>query len=116
MENTPQTQHRLLRRTKLEQKIGLSRSTIYARLDKKSPHYDPTFPLPIILGVASIAWVEAEIENWVASRIAARLDRETDSISIASEEKKTARAKARAVAKANKTTSAKPNTLNLKGA
>lgn len=62
--------HRLLRRRQLEQVIGLSRSTIYARLDKNSPHYDPTFPKPITLGSMSVAWVEAEIQSWIASRIA----------------------------------------------
>ena len=61
--------HRLLRRKQVEQAIGLSRSTIYARLDKNSPHYDPTFPRPITLGSMSVAWVEAEIQNWIASRI-----------------------------------------------
>ena len=62
--------HRLLRRKQVEQAIGLSRSTIYARLDKNSPHYDPTFPRPISLGSMSVAWVEAEIFQWIASRIA----------------------------------------------
>ena len=62
--------HRLLRRKQVEQAIGLSRSTIYARLDKKSPHYDPTFPRPISLGVMSVAWVEAEVQEYIAQRIA----------------------------------------------
>jgi prophage regulatory protein len=62
--------HRLLRRKQVEQAIGLSRSTIYARLDKHSPHYDPTFPKPITLGSTSVAWIEAEIQQWIASRIA----------------------------------------------
>lgn len=62
--------HRLLRRKQVEQAIGLSRSTIYARLDPKSPQYDPTFPKPITLGSMSVAWIEAEIQNWIASRIA----------------------------------------------
>lgn len=62
--------HRLLRRKQVEQAIGLSRSTIYARLDKKSPHYDPTFPKPITLGSMSVAWIESEIQNWIACRIA----------------------------------------------
>lgn len=62
--------HRLLRRKQVEQAIGLSRSTIYARLDKNSPHYDPTFPSPISLGSMSVAWVEAEINEWIAARIA----------------------------------------------
>lgn len=71
-DSTPQgaIAHRLLRRKQVEQAIGLSRSTIYARLDKRSPHYDPTFPKPITLGSMSIAWVESEIQNWIASRIA----------------------------------------------
>jgi prophage regulatory protein len=62
--------HRLLRRKQVEQAIGLSRSTIYARLDPKSPHYDPTFPKPITLGSMSVAWIEAEIQSWIALRIA----------------------------------------------
>lgn len=33
--------------------------------------YDPTFPPPIKLGVRSVAWVEAEIDRWVLSRIEA---------------------------------------------
>lgn len=41
---------RILRRKQLEDRTGLSRSTIYARLNPKSPNYDPTFPRPIELG------------------------------------------------------------------
>lgn len=63
--------HRLIRRKQVELAIGLSRSTIYARLDPKSPHYDSDFPKPISLGSMSVAWVEAEIQSWIASRIAA---------------------------------------------
>lgn len=72
MAQTPQgaTAHRLLRRKQVEQAIGLSRSTIYAMLDKNSPHYDPTFPKKITLGSMSVAWVEAEIQSWIALRIA----------------------------------------------
>lgn len=62
--------YRLLRRKQVEQAIGLSRSTIYAMLDKNSPHYDPTFPQKITLGSMSVAWVESEIQSWIASRIA----------------------------------------------
>ena len=63
-------QHRLLRRKQVEQILGLSRSTIYCRMDKKSPHYDPAFPLPISLGKTSVAWVEAEVQEYIARRIA----------------------------------------------
>ena len=63
--------HRLIRRKQVEQAIGLSRSSIYARLNEKSHHYDPTFPKPIRLSDSSVAWIESEIQNWIESRIAA---------------------------------------------
>ncbi len=66
------TVHRLLRRKELEQSIGLSRSAIYARLDKNSPHYDPTFPRPVNLGSKAVAWVLADVEGWINARIAER--------------------------------------------
>lgn len=63
--------YRLLRRKQVEQAIGLSRSTIYARMDKSSPQYDPTFPTPISLGNSmSVGWIAAEVEAWIESRIA----------------------------------------------
>lgn len=63
--------YRLLRRKQLEQAIGLSRSTIYARMDENSPQYDPTFPTPISLGNSmSVGWIASEVEAWVESRIA----------------------------------------------
>lgn len=68
--NYPAPTHRLIRRKQLEQAIGLSRSSIYARLDKNSKHYDATFPAPVRLGPMSVAWVEAEIQAWIEKRIA----------------------------------------------
>ena len=65
----PAPAHRLIRRKQLSQVIGLSRSTIYARLDKKSKYYDGTFPAPVKLGSMSVAWVEAEIQDWINNRI-----------------------------------------------
>ena len=64
--------HRLLRRKQIEQLFGISRSTIYARLDPKSKQYDPAFPKPIQLGTftTSIAWVEAEAQAYIAHLIA----------------------------------------------
>lgn len=69
------TAHRLLRRTELEQVLGISRSTIYARLDPKSRHYDPDFPKPIKLGVTSIAFVESEAQDYISQLIAERAER-----------------------------------------
>lgn len=64
--------HRLLRRKQIEQLFGISRSTIYARLDPKSKQYDPDFPKPIKLSASSdsVAWVEAEAQDYIAHRIA----------------------------------------------
>lgn len=70
--NIPQSAHRLLRRKQIEQLFGISRSTIYARLDPKSKQYDPSFPRPIQLGASTplVAWVEAEAQAYIAHLIA----------------------------------------------
>lgn len=74
MKTSPQGEnpHRLLRRKQVENLLGISRSTIYARLDPKSKNYDPSFPSPIRLtaSTTSIAWVEAEVQDYIAHRIA----------------------------------------------
>lgn len=64
--------HCLLRCKQLQQESGLSRSTIYAKLDSKSSHYDPTFPKPIKLGARSIAFIQSEVQEWIEKRIASR--------------------------------------------
>ena len=51
--------------------MGISKSSIYARLDKKSPHYDPAMPRPIKIGATSIAFVESEINAYIDHMIAA---------------------------------------------
>jgi prophage regulatory protein len=66
---------RLLRRRQIEQLFGISRSTIYARLDPNSKQYDPAFPKPIHLNMksgtsGSIAWVESEAQAYIAHLIA----------------------------------------------
>lgn len=63
---------RILRRPKVEQKIGLSRSAIYERLDPESRYYDPGFPKPISLGHGKnppVGWIEAEIDQWLNAQI-----------------------------------------------
>lgn len=44
---------------------GLSRSTIYAKLDPKSTQFDPRFPKQIRLGAGSVGWNMAEILVWL---------------------------------------------------
>lgn len=50
----------ILRRKQVESRTGLSRSTIYLRMQ------NGTFPKPIRLGPRAVGWVESEIENWLA--------------------------------------------------
>ena len=72
-ENTAMTQtskpnKKLLRIRKVVDLTGISKSYIYM-LAKKNE-----FPQPIELvpGGSSVAWVEAEIQEWISSRIQAR--------------------------------------------
>jgi prophage regulatory protein len=58
----------ILRMPQLTKKTGASRSSIYDWLNPKSPRFDPTFPVPVKLSGASIGWIEAEVDAWLASR------------------------------------------------
>ena len=51
---------------------GLSSTTIYDMLDKRSNRYDPTFPIQVKLSKGRVAWVESEVAQWIESKIAAR--------------------------------------------
>ena len=54
----------ILRRKQVENRTGLSRSTIYARIASG------TFPSPINLGGGrAVGWLESEIDTWLKSRI-----------------------------------------------
>lgn len=71
MTNSHQPVIAILRRRVLETRVGLSRSTIYDKINPKSPRYDPSFPKPIRLGGFAVGWVESEVQSWLKSQIAA---------------------------------------------
>lgn len=52
---------------------GLSSTTIYDMLDKRSNRYDPTFPIQVKLSKGRVAWVDSEIAQWLEDKIAARV-------------------------------------------
>ena len=54
-----------LRRRTVETKTGLSRSTIYARIAAG------TFPKPVRIGLRSVAWLQSDVEQWMADQVAA---------------------------------------------
>lgn len=58
---------KVLRIKDLISKVGMARSTIYDRLNPKSPRYDCSFPKPIKLGLSAIGWLEHEVDEWLAS-------------------------------------------------
>ncbi|MCB1943977.1 MAG: AlpA family transcriptional regulator, partial [Candidatus Accumulibacter sp.] len=45
-------------------RTGLSRSTIYLRIA------DGSFPRPVSLGPRAVGWLESEVDDWLASRVA----------------------------------------------
>lgn len=55
--------NRLLRRRDVELKTGKSRSAIYAGIS------NGTFPAPVAIGDRSVAWLEAEVDAWIAARL-----------------------------------------------
>jgi prophage regulatory protein len=56
----------LIRREEVERLTALSRSRIYDLMKQDS------FPKPVRLGAMSVAWIHAEIIEWIAARIADR--------------------------------------------
>lgn len=59
---------RFLRLPEVLDRTGLSRSTIYVRLDQGR------FPRPVSLGARAVGWIEAEVDEWIRERIAASRD------------------------------------------
>ncbi len=55
----------LIRRKEVERLTALSRSGIYDLMSRDK------FPKPVALGANSVAWLEVEIHQWIAERIAA---------------------------------------------
>ncbi|WP_374990710.1 helix-turn-helix transcriptional regulator [Enterobacter kobei] len=49
--------------------LGISRSSIYEKLNPKSRYYDADFPKPIRLGAASVGWRSTSVNEWIASRV-----------------------------------------------
>ena len=60
----------IVRLPELIKRIGLSRSSIYARINT-----DPTFPQPLSLGGRSVGWISEEVDAWLENRAADRTSR-----------------------------------------
>jgi prophage regulatory protein len=55
---------RLLRLPEVQSIIGLRRSEIYRRIRTG------TFPAPIRLGTNAVAWLQSDLDAWIAARVA----------------------------------------------
>jgi prophage regulatory protein len=58
----------ILRRKQVLARTALPPASIYNKLNPKSPGFDPSFPVQIMLGAKAVGWIESEIDDWVASR------------------------------------------------
>jgi prophage regulatory protein len=55
--------NKILRRPEVEERTGLSRSSLYESIKKG------LFPKPLKLSARSIGWAESTINEWIESRI-----------------------------------------------
>jgi prophage regulatory protein len=62
---------KILRIRQVQDRTGLSRSTIYDRLDPRSPRYDCNFPKPMKIGLSAVGWPETSINEWIERCFAA---------------------------------------------
>lgn len=56
------TPQQIIRRPEVERLVGLSRSAIYAAMDRSE------FPRPIRLGKRAVGWLLLDIEHWIQER------------------------------------------------
>ena len=62
-ENRTLNQPAILRRPQVQQRTGLSRSTLYQYIK------DGAFPRSISLGPRSVGWLESDVSAWIAERV-----------------------------------------------
>lgn len=61
--NQTHSEPAILRRPQVQQRTGLSRSTLYQYIK------DGVFPRSISLGPRSVGWLESDVSDWIAERI-----------------------------------------------
>ncbi|WP_126241502.1 helix-turn-helix transcriptional regulator [Burkholderia gladioli] len=61
-------QIKVLRFNCLKEKIGISRSSVYNKMNPNSKYYDEEFPKPIRLGESTVGWRESDVDAWLGSR------------------------------------------------
>jgi prophage regulatory protein len=64
----PQLPGKVLRLQEVLDLLSISKSYHFAKLDKNSKQYDPTYPKPISLGERSVRYIEQEVIDWLKGR------------------------------------------------
>ena len=59
---TQEQSETIIRLPEVMDRTGLSRSTIYAYIEKKM------FPKPLKIGLRAVGWYESKINEWIKSR------------------------------------------------
>ena len=60
------TKIRIIKLSEVIQSTGLSRSTIYRKINEKC------FPESVSLGSNAVGWVEDEVQQWILERVSQR--------------------------------------------
>lgn len=68
MQNPVSSHPKILRMKDVVNICGLSRSTIYDKIDTKSRRHDPSFPRPLKIGISAVGWMEQDIFGWLDSK------------------------------------------------
>ncbi|WP_419163056.1 helix-turn-helix transcriptional regulator [Candidatus Palauibacter sp.] len=63
---TQQSPPRILRRREVERRVGLSKPTLYRRIEAGS------FPKSVPLGARAVGWLSTEIDQWIAEQAGKR--------------------------------------------
>ena len=58
---------RVMRLREVMARTGLSRGTVYNKMNRNHRSYDSRFPRSIRLGIKSVGWIESEITFWILS-------------------------------------------------
>lgn len=64
---------RLIKLEELKNKLSMSKSAIYRRMDRNCKLYDTSFPRPIKLGETTSRWVEREVDEWIYKQLSKKI-------------------------------------------
>ncbi|MGE6287782.1 helix-turn-helix transcriptional regulator [Aeromonas media] len=58
---------RILRTPEVLELLGISRSSLYGKINPKAKQFDASFPRPLKLGASSIGWRLSSLMAWIES-------------------------------------------------